>query len=552
MFYDISKCGFSDNIKDTIDYSEVSKKICEYTEESKHYTLEALATGVAKIILFHFNIEEVIIRIDKPSAIYLAKSPAIEIRRNKKFFKNDLIQQKLDSSLNILNNMIIQKDTEHCVYLALGSNIENRYENILRALSELKLFSFIKNTSFLYETPPKYVIEQPKFLNLVCMILTKLNPIELLEKIKQIETKLGRQNTIRYGPRIIDIDILFYDNLIFNIKEPTELIIPHPKLQERDFVLGPFLDLSPNYIHPILNKSILELFKELTEISLKKILPFNFGNYLWKLGDKTFIMGILNITPDSFSDGGKYFESNNAIKRVKEMIELGIDIVDIGGQSTRPGATLISAEEELSRILPILKIIRKNFPNILISIDTFYSKVAKEAIENGANMINDITAGTFDEEMFTICSKLKVPIILMHMKGTPQTMQSLTEYNNLIEEIKQFLLNRSMIAQERGIYRWNIIIDPGIGFAKNMDHNLKILKYGSQFSTLGFPILYGPSRKKFIGIITKKENPSERIMGTAAACTAAIQQGADIIRIHDIEYLKDVILVSDAIYRSKN
>lgn len=131
-------------------------------------------------------------------------------------------------------------------------------------------------------------------------------------------------------------------------------------------------------------------------------------------------------------------------------------------------------------------------------------------------MINDITAGTFDEEMFTICSKLKIPIILMHMKGTPQTMQSLTEYNNLIEEIKQFLLNRSMIAQERGIYRWNIIIDPGIGFAKNIDHNLKILKYGSQFSTLGFPILYGPSRKKFIGIITKKENPSERIMGTAA------------------------------------
>lgn len=170
MFYDISKCGFSDNIKDTIDYSEVSKKICEYTEESKHYTLEALATGVAKIILFHFNIEEVIIRIDKPSAIYLAKSPAIEIRRNKKFFKNDLIQQKLDSSLNILNNIIIQKDIEHCVYLALGSNIENRYENILKALSELELFSFIKNTSFLYETPPKYVIEQPKFLNLVCMV----------------------------------------------------------------------------------------------------------------------------------------------------------------------------------------------------------------------------------------------------------------------------------------------------------------------------------------------------------------------------------------------
>lgn len=309
--------------------------------------------------------------------------------------------------------------------------------------------------------------------------------------------------------------------------------------------------MDPNYVHPALNQTIEQLFNLLENVNLKRVIPLTHG--LWNLGKKTYLMGILNVTPDSFSDGGKFNSVELAAQRVREMASSGVDIIDIGGQSTRPGATVISLEEELKRVIPVIKALRKEFPNLPLSIDTFYSKVAKEAIEAGVDLVNDVSGGTFDNSMFKVCSQLQVPICIVHSKGNAQTMSSLASYTDVVKEVKEELESRVQHALQSGIFRWNIIIDPGFGFAKKKDHSLELLRNGGKaLTSLGYPLLYGTSRKGFIGEITQKSEASERVWGTAATCTAAIQQGADIIRVHDVEQMRDVLLVSDAIYRSSS
>ena len=277
------------------------------------------------------------------------------------------------------------------------------------------------------------------------------------------------------------------------------------------------------------------------------IIKRNNDRFTW--GTKTYVMGILNVTPDSFSDGGEFNQTTSALDRAQKMIQNGVDIIDIGGQSTRPGAEQISLEEELNRVIPIIKAIRQQ-ENIPISIDTTSAEVARTAIEAGADIINDISGGTYDENMFSIAAQLEVPIILMHIKGTPQTMQSLTNYQNLIVEIKDFLEQQINKAIAYKIRPSNIIIDPGIGFAKNVSQNLQLIQQLAQFKTLNSPILIGVSRKSFIGKITGRNNPKDRVWGTAAACCGAIANGADIIRVHDVSSMYDVAKVADAIWRN--
>jgi dihydropteroate synthase len=273
--------------------------------------------------------------------------------------------------------------------------------------------------------------------------------------------------------------------------------------------------------------------------------------FIWE--SRTYLMGILNVTPDSFSDGGQFNHQETALKHALTMIDRGADIIDIGGQSTRPGAKQISLDEELQRVIPIIKSIRE-VSDIPISIDTTRAIVAQEAIEMGADIVNDISSGTFDSAapfhdraMLSTVAKLQVPIILMHIKGTPETMQNFTNYQDLIGEIKLFFETKIEEAIELGIKKEHIIIDPGIGFAKNYEQNLKILRNIREFKTLGFPILIGTSRKSFIGKILNKENPQDRIWGTAATCSYAITQGANILRVHDVKEMYDVARVTDAI-----
>ena len=265
-------------------------------------------------------------------------------------------------------------------------------------------------------------------------------------------------------------------------------------------------------------------------------------------GKRTYLMGILNVTPDSFSDGGKFNTTSAALTQAEAMVSAGADIIDIGGQSTRPGAEQISLEAELERVLSVLELLRPVI-DIPISIDTTRAEVAKAAIIAGADIVNDISAGTFDPQMLSTVASLNVLIVLMHIRGNPQNMQKLTDYEDLITDIYQFLSQKITEATLLGIDKNKIIIDPGIGFAKNHDQNLEIFRRLESLKTLNSPILVGASRKSFIGNILNQPDPKLRVWGTAAACCAAIFNGADILRVHDVQEMQQVTLVADAIYR---
>ncbi len=279
-----------------------------------------------------------------------------------------------------------------------------------------------------------------------------------------------------------------------------------------------------------------------------KYIPLVIRKHTFNWGLRTYLMGILNLTPDSFSDGGRFNQLDVALAHAQYMIKHGADIIDIGGESTRPNAEEITLEEELSRVIPIIQRLRQE-TSIPISIDTTKAKVAQAAIEVGADIVNDISGGTFDDDMLPTVAQLQVPIILMHIRGTPKTMQNLTDYSNLIAEIYNFLNQQINKAIELGIPKSHIIIDPGIGFAKTAQQSLEILQRLTEFHHLNVPILVGTSRKSFIGHILQKTDPQARIWGTAATCCSAIAYGADILRIHDIEQMHDVSLVADAIWR---
>jgi dihydropteroate synthase len=259
-------------------------------------------------------------------------------------------------------------------------------------------------------------------------------------------------------------------------------------------------------------------------------------------------MGILNVTPDSFSDGGDFNTASTALAQAQAMVAAGADIIDVGGQSTRPGAEQITLTEELDRVLSVLQAIRPEI-SVPISVDTTRAAVAKASVEAGADMINDISGGTFDSQMLPAVAKLDVPIALMHIKGTPQTMQQQTDYQDLLGEIYSFLSQQITAATAAGIDQEKIIIDPGIGFAKNYEQNLEIIRRLQFLRSLNCPILVGASRKSFIGRILNQPDPKARVWGTAAACCAAIFNGADILRVHDVRQMRDVSLVADALGR---
>ncbi|MBE9144821.1 dihydropteroate synthase [Planktothrix mougeotii] len=281
--------------------------------------------------------------------------------------------------------------------------------------------------------------------------------------------------------------------------------------------------------------------------------PLTIKKTCFQWGKRTYIMGVLNITPDSFSDGGDFNSLERAFNQAQKMVEAGADIIDIGGQSTRPGAETVSLKEELNRVIPLIQELRNSsdelLANIPISVDTTSSQVAQAAVQAGGDIINDISAATFDPKMLSVVAQLKVPIILMHLRGTPKTMQTLTDYHDLMGELRQFLEERIQSAIDHGIPRDYIIIDPGIGFAKTVVQNLKILRDLTELRSLDCPILVGTSRKSFIGHLLNQPDPKQRVWGTATTCVAAIGNSADILRVHDVQEMVDVSRVADAIYR---
>ncbi|RLD16039.1 MAG: dihydropteroate synthase [Caldiserica bacterium] len=253
------------------------------------------------------------------------------------------------------------------------------------------------------------------------------------------------------------------------------------------------------------------------------------------------IMGILNVTPDSFYDGGKFFDLKKAVEKGLKMIEEGADIIDIGGESTRPGSERIDEEEEKRRVFPVIEEIRRN-TDIPISIDTYKSGVAIGAIERGVNIINDISGLRFDKNMVNVLKRNKdVKVVIMHMKGEPKTMQENPFYEDVIKEIRDFFIERIEFLKENGISDDRIIIDPGIGFGKRLEDNLEIIRNIDEFKKLGYPVLIGHSRKSFIGAVLGRKNPEERFAGTIAVSLYLFKKGVDILRVHDVKETLDAI-----------
>ena len=270
-----------------------------------------------------------------------------------------------------------------------------------------------------------------------------------------------------------------------------------------------------------------------------------FNQWIREENPATLIMGILNVTPDSFSDGGMYYDVTQAIEFALQMEEEGADIIDVGGESTRPGAKTVELQKECDRILPVIEGIRTK-SDILISIDTYKSEVARQSIATGAGMVNDISGMTFDPNMVDIIKESGLPVVIMHIKGTPKNMQKNPYYEDLMQELTEYFEERKKFARAKGILDQQIIFDPGIGFGKRPQDNFQLLRELKKIVDMGFPVLIGPSKKSFIGL-TLNLPVDQRLEGTAAAVTTGILKGARIVRVHDVKEMKRVALITDAI-----
>ena len=291
-----------------------------------------------------------------------------------------------------------------------------------------------------------------------------------------------------------------------------------------------------------------------------KFLALQIGNHTFNWGSRTYVMGILNITPDSFSGDGilpKGDVIQNAVDQAGQFLDTGADILDVGGESTRPGSQPVSADEELERVIPVIQALKRNFPDVLISIDTYKASVAEGAFKAGAHILNDVWALRADPELAPVARKFNVPVILMHNRSNPASVEVRnrlgnayigSEYENLIEDVKRELLASVDIATAAGVEDRHIILDPGIGFGKTREHNLALINRLDEIRALGYPVLLGPSRKSFIGF-TLDLPADQRVEGTAATIAVGITRGADIIRVHDVKEMARVAKMTDALVR---
>ncbi len=311
-------------------------------------------------------------------------------------------------------------------------------------------------------------------------------------------------------------------------------------------------------MHLLCKKLLLQPFSmKRLSVEIKEILSnLEKSSFEWKvrdkiieLGKKTLIMGIVNVTPDSFSDGGSFFKEEDALNQVERLVKSGAHIIDIGGESTRPGAEPVPAEEEIKRILPIVKAVKKRFPDILVSVDTYKSEVAKTTLDVGADIINDISGLHFDDQLAHIVARYGAGLIVMHTRGRPHEMQKNLDYQDFMKELLGYLRESVDRALNAGVEKERLVIDPGIGFGKSYEHNLFILNRLNEFKVLGLPVLVGSSRKSFIGNILGKD-ALERDLGTMATVAIAIANGASIVRVHNVEMARDIVLVSDEIRAS--
>lgn len=350
--------------------------------------------------------------------------------------------------------------------------------------------------------------------------------------LKQQMLALGGEAAVAEG--CINCSIEKTDALLMGTR--SQLLLLKEKLKEQPFTVL---------------KEVAGELEDLLKAEGKKFL-WECGKRIFEIGKRPLIMGVLNVTPDSFSDGGKYFLKSAAISHAEEMIGEGADIIDVGGESTRPGAEPVPAEEELRRVLPVISEIKEKY-DVAISIDTYKAEVAEKAIAAGAEIVNDITALRHSSQMKEMIAASGAGLVMMHMQGTPQTMQQAPHYDDVVEEIGKFLEEQMQRAKEAGVKEDQIVIDPGIGFGKTLEHNLEILANLRQIKgRCQRPLLIGVSRKSFIGKLLGDIPPAERLAGSLGAAVTALLHGADILRVHDIKATRHALTIYQAIISGLN
>ncbi|KAG8461670.1 hypothetical protein KFE25_001288 [Diacronema lutheri] len=471
------------------------------------------------------------------------------------------------------------------VLIGLGANLGDRVGGIRAALRGLGEVGRVVATSSLVESPPWTPPgwaggPQPDYVNGACALETRASGAELLRAVKALEARLGRAPGERFGARPIDVDLLAFADGISTIEHDGDgdgaraLSVPHERLHERLFVLQPLAEIAPEVRHPRLGKSVAQLHAELLARGAEP-LPRVAGvgraggahvraaPIVWRWGARSYVMGILNVTPDSFSDGGALGSLDDARRAAARMAADGADVLDVGGVSTRPGAASVGVDEELARVLPVVEALRADGLELPISIDTSSAAVARAAVLVGADMVNDVSAGGADGEMFSAIAQLGVPAVLMHSRGTPRTMGSLARYGDgaddgadaaVVDAVADELAARARAARAAGVPSFDLVLDPGIGFAKQLAHNLALLRALPELRARlgGLPLLMGASRKRFIGelIGDAAGSPAAREWGTAAV-TAACVPAVDVHRVHAVAPNRQVLAVADAIRRPR-
>ncbi|KAK8865832.1 dihydropteroate synthase [Kwoniella newhampshirensis] len=567
------------------DWGEWSHKgfadeVYEFVSDSSYGTIESLNHELGRhLCRSHYlsPTSSLEITIRKPSAIPFA-TPGITIHRTALDYPSLLTSTSAEAGPSSATTSPTTTEAER-VFIAVGSNIGDRVGHISRAIKLLGEggCAFV-SSSRLYESEPMYVENQDRFVNGVMEVKTSLQPMDVLRLLKRTEKAVGRTKTFTNGPRVIDLDLIFYGSELVRIgsREDQEdedgvkwLECPHASLGEREFVLRPLADIAPDLKHPALGRTIRNMLESLPKSdppALQPIIPFTHPARPIRLSIPAtpHIMAIFNATPDSFSDGDpSRTDAAYAVQACKGLVDSPFPpaILDIGGMSTRPKSEPCTEEEELARVVPLIRAIRGSseprLATIPISIDTYRPLVARAAVEAGANCINDVRGGR-EDGMLEIMAELDVPVVLMHSRGdstsmTTAELQDYTSFGGVVKGVQAELAETVEKALKAGVKKWNIILDPGLGFAKSHEDNLRLLKHlpeiiipGSKLE--GYPILVGGSRKGFVGKVIGREVASERGFGDAALnswCMAS--EVVDILRVHEPREAGEVVRMGLAI-----
>jgi dihydropteroate synthase/2-amino-4-hydroxy-6-hydroxymethyldihydropteridine diphosphokinase len=424
------------------------------------------------------------------------------------------------------------------ILIALGANLPSPEgaprETLRRAVALLAARGLaVSARSRLFLTEPIPRSPQPWYVNQVIAVETKRPPEDILELLLAIERQFGRERGERNAARSLDLDLIAYEDVLL---DTPDLVLPHPRMHERAFVLAPLADIAPEWRHPVSGKSVDELLAAADRSGVRA------------LRQTPLLMGVVNVTPDSFSDGGRFDTTEAAISQAVSLMEAGADILDIGGESTRPGADPVTPEEEQARVLPVVSAIAAEAAkrNRLVSVDTRNPQTMILAIAAGATMINDVTA-LADPASRRVIAESGVPVILMHMKGDPRTMQRNPVYDDVVADVCADLARARDAAVADGVGPDRIWLDPGLGFGKTLEHNLALLDATPRLKALGHPVLVGASRKSFIGRIDRDGPADQRIGGSVAAALSAAARGADGVRVHDLAETRQALAVWSAI-----